>query len=922
MTLLRRDDMVVLTFNFINLAQTGVGADRKLVVANPASPAALSVELPPQAVLEEATSLGGATTGVKAAQLSGPSTLTLGVPPNASIPFTAAGLLNWASLATTRDGTSLECVWGLSFRPVPTAVTWVHAVEPVTSAAGVTGLWQTHLALPPAATDPAGALASTLPVSLDSGGVPRPSQDFVSSLTPSQRGQIADAMGARPVLAKRLALNALGAEVDLTGNWDGVQGVGVTAYRHQSVGGRDTVVQVVERGYLFPLGFPVQISTCTERRLDYGLVQTSHLVVLVPRIAYTGLAALPHEGRGFPFEQVRLNGPLTADVSSSDEQFLDLGFWVYGPDESDRRRRFSLTAEDSRGHSATFSAPLAFVRGNLAYAGLDDAARLYTSQVGDLALPAAGRVELAPTTGDTPESSTVEVAALHIGAEPSTVAAADLENAGLLAAFPRLLGVEARLPALDAFTAQSVGGAMDVTAGQVQRLERDIDYVEHGLTAAKNVYARLQNPASLAPPAATTGAVASLAMSVTGLSSQQGLIGGDLAAFKNGRFDPLSYFAPPAAGGVSPAKLLGFLNLPELIPPIPDFTTIGDREDVPRMVTEVLRPPGALAPPDRVRTTLTWHTKVKVDTFGPLVTTADTELELRGTTLIQLAGGEPQAEIRGELRSFTLSFLSILDIKFKRLAFTSKTGTSPSLDPKIGEVTFAGDLQFLDALRHYLPSPDNGPRITSDPDRIEIGYSLAIPSIGIGVFLMQNLALSASVVLPLRGAGGVSAAFALSSRDHPFLVTVSLFGGGGFFRFEVDSGQIQLEAQLEFGAATALDLGVASGSVSVTAGIYLYLAPEGSKIKGFLRAVGALDVLGIITISVEFYLALEFRPPKEVHGIASVTVRVRLAFFSQAVTLSVERSFSGGGDPSFGDAFPTQVPWQARCDAFAPMGDQ
>ena len=54
---------------------------------------------------------------------------------------------------------------------------------------------------------------------------------------------------------------------------------------------------------------------------------------------------------------------------------------------------------------------------------------------------------------------------------------------------------------------------------------------------------------------------------------------------------------------------------------------------------------------------------------------------------------------------------------------------------------------------------------------------------------MQNLAISSSVTLPLDGAP-VQASFAFASRDHPFLVTVSLFGGGGFFALTVVSDKV------------------------------------------------------------------------------------------------------------------------------------
>jgi hypothetical protein len=42
-------------------------------------------------------------------------------------------------------------------------------------------------------------------------------------------------------------------------------------------------------------------------------------------------------------------------------------------------------------------------------------------------------------------------------------------------------------------------------------------------------------------------------------------------------------------------------------------------------------------------------------------------------------------------------------------------------------------------------------------------------------------------------------------------------------------------------------------------------------------------------------------------------------FFCESVTLSFERSFGTGSDPTFDKAFSTPDPWRQRCAAFAPM---
>ena len=153
-----------------------------------------------------------------------------------------------------------------------------------------------------------------------------------------------------------------------------------------------------------------------------------------------------------------------------------------------------------------------------------------------------------------------------------------------------------------------------------------------------------------------------------------------------------------------------------------------------------------------------------------------------------------------------------------------------------------------------------------------------------------------------------------------FLLT--LFGGGGFFAMALSAdGLEQIEAAIEFGGNLSLNLGVASGGVYVMAGIYFSLAGDETKLTGYLRCGGYLSVLGLISISIEFYLGFTFRSKVggggEVWGQASVKVAVKIAFFSVSVTLTVERRFAGAaGDPTF-EQVVAPDDWNDYCAAFA-----
>jgi hypothetical protein len=102
------------------------------------------------------------------------------------------------------------------------------------------------------------------------------------------------------------------------------------------------------------------------------------------------------------------------------------------------------------------------------------------------------------------------------------------------------------------------------------------------------------------------------------------------------------------------------------------------------------------------------------------------------------------------------------------------------------------------------------------------------------------------------------------------------------------------EAALEFGADVSLNLGVASGGVHVMAGVYFAMDGEQASLTGYVRLGGELDILGLISMSLEFYLGLTYDFDADVlWGQATLEVEVEVLCFSASVSMSVERTFAG-----------------------------
>ena len=251
--------------------------------------------------------------------------------------------------------------------------------------------------------------------------------------------------------------------------------------------------------------------------------------------------------------------------------------------------------------------------------------------------------------------------------------------------------------------------------------------------------------------------------------------------------------------------------------------------------------------------------------------------------------------------------------------FHVSKGKKLTVDPNVSGVEFRGPLKFVEELQQYLPISGTGFDVDVTPEGATLASTLSIPSIGLGVMTVQNIALSSGLNLPFSGEAA-RLRFAFCTREHPFILTIYGLGGGGFFGLNLGlDGVESLEASLEFGASVALDLGVASGEVHIMAGIYYkWDQAIGAILEGYLRLGGELDVLGLVSVSVEFYMALVYSSAgNKVWGEASLTVQIRIAFFRKSVSLKVRREFADPPRISF-HQYMSQHAWEEEyCTAFA-----
>jgi hypothetical protein len=994
----RRADMVNLVVRGYNL-RLDVSSRPQLLRIASSAPAFITFEFPPQHVLEDTVS-DTPIIPTKAmplgSRLSGPSRVAFRLPTTlASIPYQTEWLLDWQRLglvlqvspkADAGSGdqnptyptpleTAIEAPWGLILSPrSDSRATFVHATSPVRRN-GRTELWTSRLAQRTGTgvvETPAGVPELRALANAAGGDVP----GITAPLTNLNRAALVremNAVGAAAARVEHFSMSALGATMNVVGDWNRPNG-SLRHWRNRSALGRDSFVRVVQAGYLFPLGHPAVFVTESQREFRRAadgqvtayLVQRQYIVVRRTERSYPS-SSLPSAAlrRVWPFVRARIDRPVSPSVnrdSFGSGLTDDEAFW---PSADDRDVQWPVTLWDHEGRSSSVTMPLAFVYENVAHDPGREWALVFAyadaSKAAKRSVYFAGQsVALAPSTPTRPGDTSQQVMTMRLAVLPQGGTLAQLTAAGEPSWFPAMAQCEVDLTAV---------AALQGSSAPIWLAWADA-YITNGLTSPNNrgeAYAKTTPPPDGVPvpedpkiPLNRSGGLVAPNFPISGLSRALGPVGGDLGSLANlVEFDPTKVFANLGL------KLLGEIDLLSLLPKVTllDLTPESTAK-FPKITTELVYPNGAdgkpdkKRPPDGARTKLEWR---------PAVQDVNTLLKFNGdktksfdlladfSTPLAKASFPNTYDIRGELRTFTLTLLpgkECIALTFSRVKFQARSGKKPDLDISIDKVAFFGPLQFVNTLKDYLKTAGKGPSIDVQPNAITVEYSVQLPTIAVGVFSLQNVALAAGLALPLDGAPA-SVDFAVSTRERPFLLTMGLFGGGGFFAFSMSmAGLRQIEASIEFGASVQLNLGVASGSASIMAGIYFKLTRDPSdknkdqvELTGYLRAGGCLEFLGLVSISVEFYLGFTYLESiRKAYGSARVTVKIDIGFFSKSLSFSVERQIGGGagtseafaaaaavsgtsealatasavsGSPTFKDNIPTQAIWDTYCDAFA-----
>ncbi len=880
----------------------------------------------------------------------------------------------------TATETAIELPWRLALSPL-SGGRWSHPVTPRVLG-GWTELWHTRLAgsPDPLALDgaPFRAIwnydvhngkptldAKKPPAEPATGTDPNP---FLNSLTPNDRYQIVRASsdfsitGRLDVQASKLWLSSRGGFLDSRGVWQDLPHtprltLDLVEWKHQATLGRDHYVKVVKKGFLFPFGHRVVETTVTERRFEKvgsEIVATSrqfvYLVVRQTDVSYVDgqTFGISNNSRDLPFRNLHFKTLRTPHLDPL-PKFASAGPHppnkAYLVSVSSAPFQWHIIGTDWAGRQIEFTAPAIFVSEADGYDApvaqqIRDTYSAITDGVTNVGRLQGQTVAFAPVhkQGDTDlTTQTITFGARAGAGTPAQYTALDQAMT-----FPFLAKASVRLSAAE----QASGG---VPLDKSPEVKFHDTYVASEFDDGANKGRVFMEVLDASQPkvnfgGGSSGGVMTPNLKVTGLSRSLGPIAGPPGQIASGLFNPADIFKDVEA------KILGGVNLIDILIPSTPFSG-----DVPSDKTLKITY-------DTSGSTLTTHLTWTPDVQGnEIIEKRDGfSFELDGLITTDVLHPENSTfSVDGHLKGFAVNLIGsgatgFIVIPVNALTFSAAKGQKSKVHVDLGEVKFVGVLEFVQKLEELMDfSGDGGPKIEVLPTGINADLSVPIPDIAVGVLALTNISLNAGFNLPFDGSPA-RFRFSFSTRDNEFGLSVAIFGGGGFFGIAIGTDGVELiEASLEFGAMCAINLGVASGSVHLLAGIYFSYGKNDADVEtvvlsGFVKLGGQLSILGIIQLSLEFDMSLTYMgPPGSVTGTATLSVSVSVLFFSFSVSVTATKTFggSGGSDgtsvfvptrgpvghlgpppppPTFVDQVPPDTPggststaWNLYCDAFA-----
>ena len=666
----------------------------------------------------------------------------------------------------------------------------------------------------------------------------------------------------------------------------------LSEWTHIATLGRDHYVRIVYEGHLFPFGHRASLVKITERKirdvpladgsttpLAY-LVQRMFIVVRQPLRDYTVPevhSQLENGGRGLPFKNIRLTTLVTPDIANplgGSAHPLHHLFLLGAPGHRRLgRRRFQIPChrrgyrrQPGRFHRLADLHPLR--RGHARPPGGLRPLSIPAAKNAPWSSPAKRSPTRPPSPGGSNENTNLTTNALYFTNQPAPVQQ-DLRR----------------------FPAQAVQGQRQAArgGGAARQTRRHPDRLSRPLPEQRprqpDRPVRLHRQGEPCPAYSTAdkllsefsadkaGGFATPNLSISGLTSQLGPLAGDLANAASDVFKPDDFFNDVKDA----AKLFGTFSLADLLEPL--TMTAGapkvqiNKEDLaaPAAQGQVqadhhpgLDPggQGAAAGHRHLPRRKNGDTKAKLEVHG------------RVEKMVELPpSGAPDpgyAKMDGSLTNFTIELLHVVEVLFEKFAFTlaDRQEAGHHRRPRLGRRRCASSTtsQFVDELRKNIPAGlfGDGPSLDINATRVKAGFSLGLPPVAVGVFALKDVTIAAFIELPFLD-GRPLFDFCLLQPRAPLQPDRGLPGRRRVLPpadrhrrasrcSKPPSSSAPAPPSTWAWPAAACTSWPASTSPCSAAPID-GKDVDAATLDGYLRMGGELSVLGLISVSLEFYLA-------------------------------------------------------------------
>ena len=733
------------------------------------------------------------------------------------------------------------------------------------------------------------------------------------------------------------------------------------------------------------------------------------LVVGQPIKNYAGAAYIGNEGRKLPFTSIEAVTLTTPNLDAETRFVTSINLtapYCFQPMTNGTPFLFHFRGTDYDGGLTDFRAPVAWVDDTISYGGpgISPVAGKSLDQIVDAIIDQwrddfpsidlrRSRVSIAPAnvSGDT----NVCLESFELGVEHASAGSTnELIDAAQPNFIPSAHTLTLHMPEVTTMCGNDVGGPV---------LEYNATYLGSGFdgTTTSNghqvVNPHAQNPGEIIlsrPSSISTspgvkfqadkggGAITpnfgidayTRTIGPAG-AAQSGDISTGLANLAKGKFDPKSIFDAADAhllGGVPLSAILGQMGFGAGAKS-GQALQLTNRQTSPSQITTLLdwQPPLVPGGPELAGQT--------VDIFFPVDENGDKcegtgdpddpgvagLFNLHAVVVTDLDDATKSTySIVGQLGTFELDLFGdgdtyFLQIPFNSLTFHAQKDKKTEVQVDVGDVQFKGALDFVQQMASFLSFTGSGLTISTEGAGITVDLQVSIPSIGIGVLSIENIAFDAGCLIPYNG-DPVAFNFSFCTRENPFTLSVMCFEGGGFVGLAITAkGLEMLEFSFEFGLGYSIDIGIASGNIELDGGIYFSITTRSDGTQAldftaFVKAGGGVSALGIVSISVELYLALSYESgdgpagvPAKLIGDASMTISVHVLFFGGSISIDMHEEFDAGSggsgemhavrrtasaltaadDPSetqtiktFGDLITSADVWSQYTTSFVPAG--